>query len=160
MIEDLYKLRTALEEGIRLMLSDIQITAITRANSPANFQQVTPRVEIKCSIGQATGHRFLCPDGITRFDRWRVNIGIQCITRPAADGVNAINEVFVSNIRNFCSTLAQVTWTDFNHFPNVRLAEPLKESGGNDTLKAAEACEYSTLGFTGVLCIRETAWTN
>lgn len=157
-LDDLYQLRTETEENIRQTFEDMDISAITRANAPAEFQQATPRVEIKLAIGAATGHRFPCPDGFARFDRWRFTLAIQCVTRPASDGENVIQEVFLGRIRNICTTLAQLTWDDRVNFPNVRIAEPLRDAGDNATLKPQDGCEYTVLTFNGTLCIREDAW--
>lgn len=158
-LDDLYLLRTQTEENIRKTFCGMDITAITRANAPKEFQQATPRVEIKLAIGAANGHRHICPDGFARFDRWRTTLSIQCVTRPASDGNNAIGEAFVGRIRNICSTLAQLTWNDLDKFPNVRFAEPLRDAGDNTTLLPEKGLEYTVLSFGGTLCIREIAWS-
>lgn len=157
-LDDIYRLRTETEESIRQFFADQEIAAITRANAPKEFQQATPRVEIKMSIGAATGHRFLCPDGIARFDRWRVTISVQCITRPANDGQSLLHEQFCARVRQIMATLAQESWSDTDHFPNVRIAEPLRDTGDQNTLKASEGIEYTVINFSGTLCIRENAW--
>jgi len=157
-LDDLYQLRSQVEENTRTLFEANEIIALTRTNAPEEFQQVTPRVEIKCTIGAATGHRFPCPDGFARFDRWRFNLAIQAVTRPAKDGVSALHEQFLGRIRNLCSTLAQSTWEDTGTFPNIRIAEPLRDTGDNNTLKSSSGCEYSVLSFAGTLCIRESAW--
>lgn len=146
------------EEGTRQLFVVEDIAAITRANAPAQFQQATPRVEIKCSIGAANRHRFCCPDGFARYDRWRCTLSIQCVTTLAGDGQESIHEQFLGLIRSICSTLAQETWDDFNRFPNVRFAEPLLDAGDTNTSKSAEGMEYTVINFTGTLCIRESAW--
>lgn len=157
-LDDLYQLRSEFEENIRTLFAAQEIAAVTRANWPVEFQQFTPRVEIKCAIGPATGHRFPCPDGTARFDRWRFNLAIQVVTRPSNDGQNALHEVLIGRIRNNCSTLAQSTWGDISTFPNIRIAEPLRDSGDSSTLRTQDGCEYTTVGFSGILCIRESAW--
>ncbi len=157
-LDDIYKLRQQLEESIRLAFVAMDFAAITHQNAPENFKQKTPRVEIKCAIGAANGHRFVCPDGITRYDRWRFTLAIQAVTQPNnQDSLNVLNEDYVSAIRVFCSTLAQISWTS-DAFPNVLIAEPLRDGGSDDTLKAGDGIEYSTLSFTGTVSIRETAW--
>jgi hypothetical protein len=157
-LDDLYQLRLQAEESIRLAFVAAEIMAVTRATGPAEFQQATPRVEIKLSIGAANGHRHICPDRIARFDRWRCTLSIQCVTRPVGDGVSGLHEAFCGRVRNFCSTLAQQTWTDTDNFPNHRFAEPLRDAGDTNTLKANEGCEYTVIPFTGTICIRESAW--
>lgn len=159
-LSDIYQLRKQGEEGIRSFFTALEITALTRANAPMEFQQATPRVEIKLAIGASNGHRFMCPDGIARYDRWRCTLAIQAITRPANDGTSILHEVFLGNIRNVIATLAQTTWTDAVNFPNVRFAEPLRDTGDYNTLKTTEGCEYSVLNFSGTLCVREIAWSN
>jgi len=157
-LADLYQIRRQLEEGIRQLFTDEEFTAVTRANFPQEFQQKTPRLEIKCTIGAATGHRFPCPDGFARYDRWRCVIALQAVTKPANDGTSALQEIFLGRIRRIAATLAQTTWTDTDHFPAIRLAEPLRDAGDNNTLKADQGFEYSMLSFAATVCIRENAW--
>jgi len=158
MLDDTYQLRAELEEGIRKVFAAMDIVALTRANAPQKFQQATPRVEIKCSLGRANGHRHICPDGITRFDRWALTVAVQCITRPANDGASALHDIFCARVRGTCDTIAQITWTDHGNFPNTRIAEPLRPAGENSTLKSQEGIEYTVLSHSGTLCIRESAW--
>lgn len=158
-LDDLFELRTASEEAIRATFVAMQFTAITRANAPVDFQKARPRIEIKCSIGAATGHRFFCPDNIARYDRWRLSLALQCITAPDNDGTSALHEVFTSRVRNTVATLAQQSWSDLVNFPLHRLAEPFRDTGDQSTLKTEEGVEYTVLSFSNVICIRETAWT-
>lgn len=167
-LDDLYQLRTQVEggqtaggvavPGIAAYFGNAQIPAFTRANIPVDFQKAVPRVEIKCAIGQANGHRFFCPDGVVRYDRWRFTLAVQAVTRPAADGLNQVNEAFLGKVKNLCSILAQVTWSDLVNFPNVRIAEPLKEMGDSATLKSEDGYEFTIVNYAGTLCIRENVW--
>lgn len=157
-LDDIYQLRKQGEENIRRTFEDLDIAAVTRANFPKEFQQKTPRVEIKIAIGAANGHRFICPDGFARYDRWRFTLAIQAVTKPANDGASILHEIFLGRIRKIASTLAQTTWTDTEHFPNIRFAEPLRDSGDTNTLKSNEGYESSVVSFTGTICIRESAW--
>lgn len=157
-LDDIYQLRRQAEENVRQTFEDLDIAAVTRANFPKEFQQKTPRVEIKIAIGAATGHRFVCPDGIARYDRWRFTLAIQAVTKPSNDGTSILHEIFLGRIRTIASTLAQITWTDSDHFPNIRFAEPLRDSGDSNTLKSNEGYESSVVSFTGTICIRESAW--
>lgn len=157
-LDDIYQVRSQLEEGTRQLFQAQVIVAITRANAPKQFQQATPRVEIKATIGAANGHRFICPDGFARFDRWRCTIAIQAVTRPIGDGISALHEQFLGRIRNIMSTFSQETQQDKIIFPNIRMAQPVRDSGDSNTLKQAEGIEYSVLTFNGTVCIEEFAW--
>ena len=158
MNEAVYRLRETLEEYVRSTFETDGIAALTRQNQPENYQQARPRVEIKVSLGGATGRRFLCPDSIIRFDAFYFTLAIQCITtpnKPAAQ--NKLAEDFVARVRDFCSSFAQNTWNDLTHFPALYIAERLKDTGTNDS-RIENGVEYSILSFSGIVGIRQTAW--
>ena len=156
----IYNLRTSIEENIRTVFTAAGFAALTRQNQPQQFQQTTPRVEIKVDIGPATGRRHYCPDGKLRFDAWTVQFGVQCITRPSAvDGQNTQHDLYVGQVRSFMSELGgETNFSDSGNFPNHYLAEPVRDSGSPNTLKAEDGVEYTILGYTGIVCVRKSAW--
>lgn len=159
-VAELMQLREPLEESIRAALVAQGLSAVTRKTFPSKFQQARPRHEIKCIIGQATGHMFSCPDGHIRYDGWRFNLAWQVVTNPknSNNEDNSTHEEHVGIARAYASTLAQNSWSDATNFPNTLIAEILRETGAPSTLKAQDGVEYTTLNFSGIICIRQTAW--
>lgn len=157
-VAEILQLRGPLEESLRtwFLAQDPVIYAATRQN--IEFQKKTPRVEIKAMIGQATGHRNICPDRILRYDAWRFQLGIQVVTMLKPSSVNESHESYVGTVREKCAVVAQESWSDLVNFPHSYMAEPLRDTGTQDTLKTTDGFEYSTLGYSGIIVIRQTAW--
>jgi hypothetical protein len=157
-LADIYQIRTKLETALAKALVAKEFSVVTRANKPANFQQIRPRLELVCQIGAATGHKNVCPDGLARFDCYRVTTSVQAITAPANNGVSGLHEIYVGTVRGEMSTLAQYSFADTNNFPELFLAVPLRDSGTVSTLKAEDGVEYSVLTYDSIVKIRESAW--
>ena len=156
-----YQLRSAIESAVVSYFAAQAITAVSRINAPANFQQKTPRVEIKAIIGGATGRRHICPaDGVLRFDAWTFSLQIQTVCRPNNDPTqNNLVELFNGNVRSIISNLGgPESFIDTTNFPNHYIAEPLKDSGSADTLKTDIGEEFTILSYAGIICIRHAAW--
>lgn len=160
-LDEIYQLRENGEEAIRSSFAAMDFAAITRQNAPEKFQQIRPRVEIKLRIGAATGHKFICPDTVARYDCFFCNVAVQCVTAPVGDSQqNVLHGVYVARVRSHMATIGQVSFTDEVNFPLVHFAEPLRDAGTDSVLDVEKGVEFSTLGFTGILCIRKTAWPN
>jgi len=160
-LDDIYKLRPVLEEAIRATFEAMSFVALTRLNAPEKFQQATPRVEIKCRIGAATGRRHIFTDGSMKFDAWRFQAAFQAVTIPVStESGNSTHEDYVARIRAECSSLAQASWSDTQKFPTILIAEPLQDSGTESNLKTDEGSEVSVLTYDGIVCIRTDAWNN
>ena len=161
MNQSIFKLRSALEEAIRSWFVSQDIAAITRQNQPANFIQARPRVEIRCRIGAATGRRHICPDGILRFDAWAFDLAINAVTSPDGNQAqNTLHEDYLALIRSYASSLGGPScFLDTANFPLHYIAEPIRDGGTDDTLKTEEGVEYSVLTYSGIFCIRHSAWT-
>ena len=173
--DDNNELRGALEKGLAARLN-ILLAVFTRQNAVV-LQKDRPRVEILVAIGAATGAKRAFPDeGIIRFVRWNFAVTFTAITAPASaltrtDGesdadfqarVNANNTLhsdIVAALRNWAATVAQASWTDYDNFPNHFIAEALRDSGSPSALKPEQGYEQTALGFSGVVGIRESAWT-
>lgn len=160
-IATLMNVASALEEGWRGLFAANDIVAITRQNAPENFQTATPRVEIRCKLGAATGHRHVEPPGILHFDTWFFDMAIRCVTRPQnIEADNLLYDDFVSTIRGMAQTFGQSTWVDTVNFPHHIIAEPLKDTTTDDNLKADDNEEFAILTFSGIAQIRTSAWNN
>lgn len=169
MISDLYRLRENLEDlnsgqlgGLNAILTGVGFQVFTRINAIGEFYKITPRVELKAEIGEATGHRFMCPDNVLRFDYFNFNLAIQCVTRPKNKPANnELHEVYVSTVRAAMSAIGgNESLRDHVNFPSVFIAEFLKDSGTADYLKESDGLEYTTLSYAGIVGIRQTAWSN
>lgn len=159
--DTIYRLRTGIEEAVRLSLESQEFSVFTRSNAPAEFQKVRPRLEIKAMIGAATGRRVVLPNGTMKFDAWHFQLALQVVTAPqSAEANNQLHEQMLARARFVCSSIAQVSWNDFENFPNLYIAEPLKDSGTDSVLHSEDGVEYSTLGYEGIVCVRNTAWPN
>lgn len=154
-----FNLKTEIEENLRKVFEANEIVAITRQNAPENFQQKRPRVEIKCTIGAATGRRELCADGYVRDSGFSFLMDLQIVTQPSPDDVQSLDEIYVAKVRSICTTVSQLTWNDLTNFPSIFIAEPLRESGTQDNLKSQDGVEYSIVGYVGIVCIRSAAFT-
>ena len=168
-IEVIYKLRQELEDkdsaqsgGLRAYIEAQGFAAFTRLNEVNEYQQVVPRVEVKVEIGAATGHRFVCPDGVLRYDMYNFRLGAQVVTSPSnVTANNQLHEVYAGQVASALSSVgAQSNFDDLNNFPNVFIAEVLKPSGDADNVKDEDGFEYTVLGFEGIVCIRQSAWNN
>ena len=155
---DTYQLEVELEESARKVFEAADIYVLTRTNSPAELQQATPRVDIKAAIGAATGLKKIRPsDGNTAWAAWRAQIGVQTVVAQANDGDNILPMAFVSKVRQIMAVFAQNSWADTTNFPNLILAEPLRDSGTNINTKAGDGFEYAAIGYSGIAAIRDTA---
>jgi hypothetical protein len=152
------RLRNEAEAGLSQMLTKAGFTVYTRVNAPETFKRPRPRLELKVRIGAATGHRHVCADGLARFDGFRVVVGIQTVTAPQNDGVNALNEAYLARLRSVMSALAAYTFDNEKDFPDIYFATPFKDSGTDDTLSLVEGIEYSLAHFESIIAIRTTAW--
>lgn len=157
-LNDIYKLRSQLESSMASSLTAAGFAVVTRANAPADFQQIRPRIELKAKIGAATGHRNICPDGLARYDCYRVTFAVQVVSAPSNDGISDLHEQLIGKLRATMEMLAQYTAADETNFPNVFLALPLRDSGTVDTLKSEDGVEYSVLTWESIAKIRESAW--
>lgn len=159
-LTDLYQLESALDASIAAAFAAESIFAVTRANAPVDFQKQTPRVEIKCAIGAATGlKKIRGSDSSTMFAAWRVNIAVQTVVQTSNDGTNAAPMQFLGQVRKLMNSLAQTSWNDETNFPNLLLAEPLRDSGTQTQTKQSDGFEYATAGYSGIVMIRDaTAW--
>jgi len=160
-LDALMNVAPALEEGWRGLFAAEGIDAITRQNAPDNLQTVTPRVEIRCKLGMATGHRFVQAPGILHFDTWFFEMALRCVTRPQnIEADNLLYNNFVSRIRGMAQTFGQATWVDEINFPNHLIVEPLKDKTTDDNLQADDNEEFAILNFSGIVQIRTSAWNN
>jgi len=157
MVGSPFNLRTEIEENLRRVFEANEIASVTRQNAPASFQQKRPRVEIKCNIGAATGRRELCVDGYVRDSGFNIQLDLQVVTDPRNEDVQSLNEIMVSKVRSICTTVSQLTWNDLENFPSIFIAEPLHESGSQETLKSENGVEYTILGYVAIVCIRTAA---
>lgn len=165
-LTDTTQLETELEESAAKVFhatNDVKgnkYFVVTRSNAPVDFQKNTPRVEIKCKVGQVTGHKCIrSSDNTTQFDSWRCEYAIQTVVSVTNDGVNALPAEFVSGVREVMNLFAQKSWADTTNFPKLILAEPLRDSGTNINTKAGDGFEYAALGYSGIARIRDaTAW--
>lgn len=142
-----------------------------------DFQRATPRVEIVVSVNNATGARRRVP-GLpqTRFVRWNFTVKFTVITLPAAsltrnEGENddafrarqnnnfQLHQEMVARTRGYASTAAQNSWADLNNFPFHFIAEALRDTTNLKKLKQDEGNNQTALTFSGVIAIRELAWT-
>ena len=156
-LSNLYRLRTQLEINIQAKLIELEFAVLTLANAPQKFQQVTPRTELKAKIGAVTGHKNICPDGLTRFDTYRVSVALQVVCPLIADGKNTILEEYVATLRGAMSTLAQYSFADTTNFPDVFLAVPFKDAGTQEPAQK-DGFQYAVLSYDSIVKIRETAW--
>lgn len=154
----IYSLRPALEENISNAFTTLGLKAYTRLSS-VDFQKVRPRVEVKITVGDHNGHKFNCPDGQQRYDQWAIALALQAVTEiPAKAEDNLLHELYVAQLRAYCSTLAQSSWNDLVNFPYHAIAEPLMETGTTNSLKSDDGLEFSILSLRGVVGVRKDAW--
>lgn len=151
----------ALEEGWRGLFAAQDIFAVTRQNAPDSFQTATPRVEIRCKLGAATGRRHVEAPGILHFDAWFFDMAVRCVTRPQnTEADNLLYDNFVSRIRAQAQTFGQATWVDQVNFPNHLIVEPLKDTTTDDNLQSDDNEEFAILNFSGIVQVRTSAWNN
>lgn len=157
-LQALMNVRPAIEEGLRGWFSDQAIAAYTRRNSPEQFQNVRPRTEILCKLGQATGHKKVI-NGVLYNDTWNFELAVRCVCDPQNTEPNNLEvEQLVSQTRGMMQTFGQATWVDTVNFPNHLIVEPLRETTTDDTLMSDENEEYSVLNFTGIAQVRTSSW--
>jgi hypothetical protein len=164
---DIYKLREQLEDkdatqsgGLNAILTGLGFSVFTRLNAPESFQTTRPRLELKAEIGTATGRRFVCPDNVLRFDAFNFSLKVQAVTEPQNDAANnEQHEEYCGQIRAAMSGIGgNESLADTLNFPNIYIAEYLRDNGTFDTLKETEGLEYSVLEYAGIVCIRPTAF--
>jgi hypothetical protein len=158
-LDDLMNIRPQVEEGARVLFASQGLSAYTRQNAPQTFQDLRPRIEIRCKIGSTTGHRFVATPGTLYNDAWYFEMALRCVSEPQnVEADNLINDQLVSRVRGVMQTFAQESWNDVDTFPNCLIVEPLKDATTDDTLQADDNEEYSILSFSGIVQIRESAW--
>lgn len=164
---DAYMLREQIEDrdtsqqgGLNAVLTAQGFNVFTRLNAVDSFYKVLPRIELKAEIGEATGHRVVCPDGVLRFDYWHFRLAIQATTSPQNKPANnEQHEQFLATVRQAMSAIGgNESLADTVNFPNVFIAEFLKDNGTADNLKEEKGTEYSVLSYDGIVCIRPSAF--
>lgn len=163
-----YRLREQLEDkdqlqsgGLNALLAAAGLSVYTRINAVGEWYKKRPRVELKASIGGATGHRFVCPDGVLRFDMFNFSLGFQVTTEPRNIPANNIqHEEMIGTVRNLMSAIGgQQSMADVINFPNIYIAEKLKDNGVSDSaVDESEGLEYTTFSYEGIVCIRQTSF--
>jgi hypothetical protein len=153
---------TSQQGGLNAVLTAKGFSVFTRLNGVDAFQKVLPRVELKAEIGEATGHRIVCPDGVLRFDYFNFRLAVQATTSPQnVPANNEQHEIFLATVREAISAIGgNESLADTVNFPNVFIAEYLKDSGTSDYLREKDGTEYSTLSYDGIVCIRPSAFNN
>lgn len=155
-LTDISQQETTLEESARQVFAAADIYAVTRTN--VQLQTATPRVEIKARVGAATGKRDVRGSTKTmNFSAWYVEYALQTVVAKSNDGTNALPMAFLGAVRDIMRDLAQNSWTDTTNFPNLILAEPLKDSGTNLKTNNTDGFEYATCGYSGISMIRNPA---
>ena len=163
-----YRLREQLEDkdqtqsgGLNALLTLAGMTVYTRINAVGEWYKARPRVELKASIGAATGHRFACPDGVLRFDAFHFALALQVVTEPRNIPANNIeHEQMIGAVRNVMSSVGgQESIADAISFLGIYIAEKLKDGGVSDsTVDESEGLEYTTFSYEGIVCIRQSAF--
>src|SRR5579872_4040592 len=168
--EIVFRLREELEDrdatqtgGLNAILTAALavVPVYTRINAIEDYYKIRPRVDLKCSVGAATGRRFLCPDGLLRYDAFHFVAGLQVITEPRnIPANNEMHEQMISTCRKVMSGIGgNESAADVVNFPNVLIAEVLKDSGVSDSsVDEKDGLEYTTIGYEGIVCIRPQAW--
>ena len=151
-------LQTSVEESVRTYFSGQGFAAFTRVNAPEDFQRDRPRVEISTQNNfSATGHRYLCADGVLRFDYFAMAISVQVVTnQKGTDQANAEHAQYCASVRAMMSNAAQTSWTDTTNFPNHLIAEHLRETGCSHVVE--NGAEMSAITYAGIVCVRSSAW--
>ncbi|MDE2099883.1 MAG: hypothetical protein KGL39_21700 [Patescibacteria group bacterium] len=173
MTEIIYRLREELEDmdqtqsgGLNSVLSIALLAAgnvkiYTRINALGEYYIIRPRVDLKVDIGQATGRRIALPNQQLRFDAFHFHVGIQIVTNPRnIPAENLLHEQMISICRQTLGGIGgNESYNDMVNFPNVFIAEVLKDTGVSDSvIDKDEGLEHTTFGYEGIVCIRPAAW--
>jgi hypothetical protein len=159
-----YKLRECIEDrdksqngGINALLTAESMRVYTRLNALDDWYKERPRLDLKASVGAATGHRIVCSDGKLRFDCFVFTVAVQIVTEPRNSAEqNDLHEEMCEIVRKVMSGIGgQSTFGDTVNFPEIYIAEILKDTGVTDNAVDEEAgLEYTTLSWDGIVCIR------
>jgi hypothetical protein len=154
--------RGELEEGFKAAFTAAAFNVFTRMNAAEGFQKVRPRVEIKVVKGAATGRRHFVADVGLREDAWHFDAVFQFVTSAASkdSAASSAHGEFVRQGCDLVGGLGQSTWGDsgLKDFPHLFVAEPMRATGDGDYLKDSDGVEYTTVGFAGIVCVRNAAW--
>lgn len=163
---EIYKLREAIEDrdssqqgGLNAILTQAGFTVLTHLNSVDEFYKPRPRIELKASVGAATGRRTVV-NGQLLYDAFHFQLGIQAVTSPRnVPGLNDIHEEYIASVRAAMALIGgNESLADTINFPNVYIAERMIDVGQQDYLKEDDGIEYSTLAYDGIVCFRPTAF--
>jgi hypothetical protein len=161
-----YKLREQIEDGdatqtkgLNGYLTAAGFQVFTRLNAPSKFQSIRPRVELRADVGEATGRRAVRPDGGLVFDAFHFRLAVQAVTSLRNNNAdNEMAESFLAQIRNtLCTVGAQQSLSDMVNFPNIYIAEILRDAGQTNHVDAEKGIEYNILAYEGITCFRPTA---
>jgi len=168
--EIIYRLREELEDkdssqsgGLNALITAQGLVVYTRINATGDWYKERPRVDLKCSIGNATGRRFACADNVPRYDAFHFALAIQVVTEPRNTAANnELHEQMCGIVRNTISSVGgNNSLADVLNFPNVLIPEVLKDSGVSDSaVDEKDGLEYTTMSWDGIVAIRPTAWNN
>lgn len=160
-----YRLREAIEDkdkfqsgGIASLLAAEAMRVYTRLNALDDWYKERPRLDLKASVGAATGRRIVCGDGLLRFDSFAFTVAVQVVTEPRNSAEqNDLHEEMCQTVRRVMSGIGgQSTFDNFLIFPEIYIAEVLKDTGVSDnSVDEAEGLEYTTLSWDGIVCIRK-----
>jgi hypothetical protein len=154
---NVFDVKTGLEAGIvnLLGLTFGTIAVGTRETYPQNFQQIRPRIDVKGKINSHTGRRSIRPStGTQIFDGWSFDIALNAVTALSHDGLELTHTQLCQSVRELMAEAALKSWSDLANFPLHLIAEPVKESGSQNTTDTKGNFEYTAIGFVGILIIR------
>ena len=151
--------RGSLEAGMAALVADTMST-YQRLNSVV-FVKDSPRLEITVKVGQQRqSSKYVRPgENIIRYDTWDYSAAVEIFTRPNNDPEQSgLHSDLVSLVAGLFSGLHKTSWTDTVNFPSHYIAEPMRETGRPSSLNPEKATEQTTLNFTGIVGVKQSAW--
>lgn len=147
----LYRVEDAVEAAWKTVL---EADGLTVFKSISEDVLTVPRVDVECSLGAPTGHRFEVTPGQWTMDAWQATIRCNIKTKRF-DAQPELHQEWISKVR-----LAGQYFTD--RFSEATLPfhtlTMIQESGTDRGVDDTDDTDFSTIQWDAIVCIRSNAW--
>lgn len=147
----LYRVEPAIEEAWRGILESEGIDSYIQRDQ---LDLPVPRVDVQLSLGSATGHRGLRPQGDFALDAWNASLTFTVVTKRV-DDQPADHAEYLATIRRCAQYYSDRLGPDVLPYHCVVY---IQESNTVPSVQLEDETDRSALTFECIVCFRTNAW--
>lgn len=121
--------------------------------SRSDLSRDSERIEVRFTLGEATGHMHPYRGGYMRWDAWNAQLAVQLITKIADSDharIRGVLRAWGSNLQSILNTSGDLVFW--------RVSEQAMDAGTTNLYRTESGYEASTLVFRLKIHIRPDAW--